>query len=595
MKKLLAVFALALVCIFVFTSCNPSEVEEDLQPLPAVTISISNAEELADINNYLGAKYINYTFSLEKDIDISTFTQWQPIGNIDQPFMATFLGNGKTISNLTYIGMDTEGKPTVANLTNNVALFGVTKNAKIVDLNLTDIELNLYTYGDYFHTAGLVAYNIGDSEFSDITITGNINLSNIYYYNTTYGMDGKVQDDKVITCNTTQYIGGLVAYSSGKTFISNIDVDIDISNKNYKAIYEVEKEEVDGEAIVVDEGYYVHSYSTPLPKQTMAGFLGGYIRNGAVISDVIVSGDMEVFAKSVYGAPSIAILIGSKALEITSNTSNLTLIGSEKVAGAGSIALLDSSKASNITVDLFNINAEPIGGSVKNISIGGIVSYCNDRAELTDSKVKFFNAKTTIKDKIELGGIAGVVRDAKITKNEAKGVFTIDESRVNKQSYLGCGSIVYGAYGNAVIKQNKAEIEITLKDGDTSLVAFDIEYGTAVDTPYVNEDGKPVGRFASSKNVKDYVEVFVAKEKANEITAYYHDSEGRELGKVVFSIDDNLYTQDGPNWSKYMSVYYVEKSGLINASGTVLELGGKSFAGYKQVTGVPEISDNIVL
>lgn len=598
MKKLILVFALVLVCIFAFTACN-DKIEEEPKPYPATTITISTADDLANIKNYLGSMYVNYTFSLENDLDISVFTQWDPIGTLENPFMATFLGNGKTISNLTYIGMDNEGKPTVAAPKNNIALFGFTQNAKITNLQLTDINLNLYTYGDYFHTAGLVAYNIGKSEFSDITIDGRIDLSNIYFYNTTYGMDGKVQDGRVITCNTTQYTGGLIAYSSGNTSISNINVSLDINNKHYKAVYEVEEKEVDGEMVIINEGYSVNSYSnqpSSLPRQTIAGLLAGSIKNGATIDAITVSGDMEIYSKSVYGAPAVAILIGSEASNITSNNCNLTLKGSEKVGGAGAISQLDSSKASIIKVNSLNIHAEPIGGSVKNISVGGIVSYCYDRAILLDSEIVDFIANTTVKDKLQLGGIAGVVRDATVTNNKTNGVFLIDHSnKIEEESYLGAGSVVYAAYGNAVVKDNQAAISITLRDGATRTEKLHVIYRVSNNTPYVNEDGKSVSRFAALNNLQDYVEVTVNKDKVNEITTIYHDSEGRELGTVIFNIDENLFTKDGENWYKYMSAYYSEEIGLINANGEALVFSGKSFASYKQITGIPEISNNTIL
>ncbi|HKL73685.1 MAG TPA: hypothetical protein VJ903_02200, partial [Clostridia bacterium] len=588
---------LVLITIFALTACNNNNEEDDLQPLPATTISVKNAEDLANIKDCLGIRYSNYTFSLENDLDLSDYIQWESIGTKENPFMGTLLGNGKIISNLTYLGMDDSGKPTVANEQENIALFGFTQNATITDIKLSDINLKLYTYGDFFHTAGLVAYNTGKSTFSNINITGRIDLSNIYVYNTTYGMDGKVQDDRVVACDTTQYIGGLVAYSSGKSNFNDIDVDIDINNKHYRAVYEIEEELVDGNTVVVKDGYNVHTFSNQsyLPHQTLAGFLGGYIKNGAIIDGVNVTGSMEIYSKSVYGASGAAILVGSKASNINSNDSNLVLKGSEKVGGSGIVALIDSSCVTTSKVNTLSISAEPIGGSIKSIGIGGIASYCYDRAILTDSEVVGFSASTTEKEKLQLGGVVGVVRDSTVSGNKTSGTFKVSGSnKVDNDSYLHTASVIYAAYGNAIVQNNQASISNTLKNGDTYMVKNNNIYGVSNNTPYVNEDGKNVARFAHTNDVKNYVEVSVVNETQNEVKATFHNSEGKELGQIVYSVDESLFPAEGENWSRYMSVYYNEEIGLINANGTTLELDGNSFANYKQITGIPMISDNII-
>lgn len=594
MKKVLPILLIALILVFALTACVKNNKTED-EVLPATTISVGTAEDLADIKNYLGAKYVNYTFTLTDNIDIASYEQWTPIGTQDKPFCATFDGNGKTISNLTYIGMKDDGMPSVTEKTPFVGLFGYVKAAKISNVTLTGVNMRLYSYGEYFHVAPLAAYSVGASEFKDINVRGRISLSNIYVYNTTYGLDGKVQDDRVVACDTTQYVGGLVAYSTGAGVFDNIDAALDISNNNYRAVYEKKTEEVSGETVVT-EGYQVHSYSGAsfLPRQTLAGILAGYIKSGASLDNITVSGSMEISAKSVYAASAAAILVGSEAKNITANNTVLVLRGSDKVGGAGSIALLDSSTASDMTVSNVTLTAQPVGGSIKSVSIGAFVSYCYDLAVLNDNTATDFKVNTSEKDKLQLGGVVGVVRDATVYGNTVSGTYNVTTGslRVEAENYNNTSAVVYAAYGNATVRDNSADIDITLKNTVVYTEKMTRVYVVVDNTLYVNEDGKSVGRFSKPDNTKDYVEVFVKHENEGEITAVYNDSEGRELGQVTFAVNESAYPADGEAWQRFFGAYYAESEGLLAADGTVLNLNGKSFAGFKLVTGTPELNNN---
>lgn len=596
MKKYILVTVLILICALALCACSNKGIEEE--PLPAQTIEITSAEELAAINNYTGKKYMNYTFSLKNDIDLSSNKQWKPIGNKENPFMGKFEGNNFTINNFIYIGIDEKGEPTVNEECNIVGLFGYTRNASISNFKLENINIKCYSKGEYFHTAGLVAYNIGESLFSGITISGNISLSNIYTYDTTYGMDGKIQDDHLVKCNTTQYAGGFIGYSSGNTTFSDINVNVNITNNNYRAVYDKVYNEVDGEKVLESEGYYIHTYSNAsyLPAQTLAGLFGGLIKNGASIQNISSNGNMTIFAKSVYSCGGIAILIDSTISDANFNECAIISKASEKIGASGAVALLDNSKANNLSVKNLTLTAEPIADSIKNISIGGLLSYCYDRAELSISSVNDFTVTTTEKQKLQLGGIVGVIRDANVLNSNAKGSFIIEDRKVSASDYLNSAAIVYAIYGNSLVSNNTADIDNTLlTNGQISLIKNSIEYGTTNNISYVNEDGKKVTRFAHPNDIKNYVEIFVMHEKTNEIKTFYYNDEGEELGSLIFSVNDNEFVSLEDNCLKYLVVYYSENLGLLNNDGTALSLDGKSFAGYKHITGIPVLSNNVVL
>lgn len=109
------------------------------------TMNISHAnglKYLADLVNSgsTGIRAVGTitTIELENDIDLSQFANWTPIGTLDQPFNATFKGNGHTIKGLTISHKNgTDQK--------EWGLFGVTQDAGIENLTLEgNITLGRY-------------------------------------------------------------------------------------------------------------------------------------------------------------------------------------------------------------------------------------------------------------------------------------------------------------------------------------------------------------------------------------------------------------------------------------------------------------------
>lgn len=77
---------------------------------PNITdFTISTADELAGLAQLVngGTDFTGKTIKLTADINLSTYTNWEPIGDEDNPFAATFNGNGKVIENLTIINSST--------------------------------------------------------------------------------------------------------------------------------------------------------------------------------------------------------------------------------------------------------------------------------------------------------------------------------------------------------------------------------------------------------------------------------------------------------------------------------------------------------
>ena len=132
--------------------------------IPTGYTAIYTADDLNNIRNNRSGKYI-----LMADIDLSSATNWTPIGNEYSYFSGTFDGNGHVIKNLN-----------IDKTSNYTGLFGYTSGAKIQNVGLENVNVKGSDY-----TGGLVGYS------------NNTNIYNCY-------VSGSVQGN--------EYTGMLVGY-----------------------------------------------------------------------------------------------------------------------------------------------------------------------------------------------------------------------------------------------------------------------------------------------------------------------------------------------------------------------------------------------
>ena len=192
---------------------------------------IKTAEDLQNINNNLGGKYI-----LMGDIDLSEYSNWTSIGNSSNYFTGEFNGNGYTIKNLN-----------ISTSSSYQGLFGYTKGAIINNVAIEDAKVyaasyvgvlvgcandtyisNVYTTGSLkYQTSssyygGLIGYATTSSvqqSYSDVNVSG---------YNYTGGLIGYANSTSVSESYATgrieygyQYTGGLIGYVCGTSSITN--------------------------------------------------------------------------------------------------------------------------------------------------------------------------------------------------------------------------------------------------------------------------------------------------------------------------------------------------------------------------------------
>ncbi|MBB6637732.1 S-layer homology domain-containing protein [Cohnella thailandensis] len=164
-----------------------------------VWIEVGTATELNNIRNDLDGNY-----RLTADIDMSSFGDWEPIGDNIDPFIGKLDGNGHTISHLTI------DKPNM----NNVGMFRNVKEAEIFNVHFADIQVS---GGDYVGgiAGDLMRSNLVGSSVEG-SVTGNEAVGLLVGYNNTSALEdnfaaGQLQFGKL----PNQNFGGIVGYMAG--------------------------------------------------------------------------------------------------------------------------------------------------------------------------------------------------------------------------------------------------------------------------------------------------------------------------------------------------------------------------------------------
>ncbi|WP_042374473.1 InlB B-repeat-containing protein [Neobacillus jeddahensis] len=197
---------------------------------------VKTAEQFDRIREDLSASY-----KLGNDIDLSNYSNWEPIGNSFSPFTGTLNGDGHVIKGLTIQG---------ASINEMIGLFA-DNSGMIENVGLVAVNIDLYGFGigalvGYNHGAILNSYVTGHvtglgivgglagsnsteafivNSFSTATITGNYTVGGLVGEN--HGIvDSSYATGKVTGMNEATTIGGLIGINDGSsallgTYISN--------------------------------------------------------------------------------------------------------------------------------------------------------------------------------------------------------------------------------------------------------------------------------------------------------------------------------------------------------------------------------------
>ncbi len=162
---------------------------------------IETAEHLDSIREYTGEAYKDIHFRQNRDIDLSLYENWQPIGDDIDSFSGVFDGANFQISGLV---SDQEDR--------YVGLFGFVQSGRLENVILTDVEVRgLYAVG------GLVGY-LRDSRAINCHVSGTVAAPGAVGGLVGYCRDSEVSDSraygKVVGRAT---IGGLAGYVQDAT------------------------------------------------------------------------------------------------------------------------------------------------------------------------------------------------------------------------------------------------------------------------------------------------------------------------------------------------------------------------------------------
>jgi len=171
-------------------------------------IKISSADELITFAKRVNGGETSLNAELTKGIDMSTETNYTPIGTSDKPYSGTFDGNGKTVT------------LNISSKSNDVGLFGYINGATIQNVGVAgEIEAKQYV-------GGIVANASGNSTIENCWNKATITASNYH----AGGIVGIIDSGNVIIENcynngsvtSKGIVGGIAGYNlSGSSSITN--------------------------------------------------------------------------------------------------------------------------------------------------------------------------------------------------------------------------------------------------------------------------------------------------------------------------------------------------------------------------------------
>ena len=184
--------------------------------------SASDLNKLAELTN-AGKNTKGVKFVLENDVDLAG-QQFVPIGTYNNSFKGNFYGNGHVIKNLTITDTSVLSDPYTdgSRKTYDAGLFGVIESAKLYDIGLENVNINLSIDGDDDVWAGALVgnekFSLSKTEINNCYSTGSVSAEG--YAGGLVGILCSSVSNSYSTVNVSgTIVGGLVASLSGK--ISN--------------------------------------------------------------------------------------------------------------------------------------------------------------------------------------------------------------------------------------------------------------------------------------------------------------------------------------------------------------------------------------
>ena len=332
------------------------------------------------------------SYELTADLDLSSWGNWQPLGDDAQPFRGILIGNGHRISGISSQGYSSAG------------LFGVVEGASITDLIVEARHINAsggyffngYSSSGYLNEtlnntsfAGAVAGLARSSTFTNITVLMS-SYDDESPYITAFSQDG------------VSHAGGLVGRASNSTIANTTIAASGIISVNSWG-----------------DNFYLESY---------AGGLAGLVDEGSRIMNITVTGEVDVLANGVSEASPGDRISGGLIGEIDESqistarvmiSGNIKTDNGEDLSSGGGMGSCASSSITDVNIVIVgNILADNFA-SGDTFSSGGAIGGISS-CTITDIKVEIFGSIRTISDYYAYafsGGLYGYIVDGSQISN----------------------------------------------------------------------------------------------------------------------------------------------------------------------------------
>ncbi len=254
MKKIISVVLAIVLGVTMFipafaTNNKLIKSVDTTESIPDGYTEIKTVKELNAIRDNLNGKYV-----LMNELDLSSLTEWEPIGNTEAPFTGIFNGNGYSIKNVSV----TSGKNRA------VGLFGEIKNATVANLYVENVSVKINYPFEIHYCVGAVAGICKSSNILNCAASGIID----------------------VTAGGAFSVGGIVGeVASGSSIISNC-----LNEANIKLAGEISDE----------------ALSSGMVHSTNAGGIAGVLQNGNALNRSINKGNIEINPFGYVNAGGIA-------------------------------------------------------------------------------------------------------------------------------------------------------------------------------------------------------------------------------------------------------------------------------------------------
>lgn len=391
----------------------------------AADLTISDTAGFVAFANQVNAgdSFAGSTVTLASDLDMES-TSWVPVGTKEHPFVGTFNGNGKTISNLTthYQGTFNAGTP-------YVGLFGYNKGT-IKDLTVEaavptgegwDAGVGHWVSACPNFSGILVGCNEGN--ISGCTTQGYLNVENLLFFSAN---------------------GGVCGYNKGTISNCTNEVSVQAINTTTYDKFPTKADCYSGGIAGLNEGTVTGCTNVygSLIKATSdygsaaGGGIVGDNRKGGIISNCNSSGEIYVWSKyaTQMGYAYAGGVAGSNGGTITNTNANQARV--KAVIEGSADYRFDFADFGGVcgynygTIDGCKSNTTEISGGIKNYERdsykaygGGIVGYNKGTVSNVESSSIFdstFTHNSVVVSPDSLGGICGYNEGGIITRAISK-------------------------------------------------------------------------------------------------------------------------------------------------------------------------------